>query len=346
MDKRARIMAIEKLDSENLTGPQKAAIFLLAMGEEFAESFFKELDERSIKKIGRYMSDINFIPSEVLSTVMDEFLKNFSNDVNLAVSGREVLQKVVTKALDEETAREVFKVIGDREANTPFSDLAYMPSDTLLSLIKGEHPQTIALIVSHLPQDKAAEIISILPEETKSDIAFRIVSMGQVQDEFIRELDESIKKDISGVGTVSRKFNGIEKLADILNEVDGSTEELILSYIEKEDSELAESIRQKMFVFEDLMQTEDRSFREILQNVDNQVVAKALKTASEEMKKKVFNNLSERASEMLKEDMEVMGPVRLTEVEESQQTIIRAAKKLEADGKIVLVGKGKEEVFV
>ncbi len=339
-------MAVEKLESDNLTGPQKAAIFLLAMGEEFTTSFFKELDEKSIKKIGRYMSDITFIPSEVLSVVMDEFLRNFKNDVNLAVSGRDVLQKVINKTLDEETAREVFKVIGNRDANTPFSDLAYMPSDTLLSLIKGEHPQTIALIVSHLPQEKAAEIISILPEETKSDIAFRIVKMGQVQDEFIKELDESIKKDISGVGMVSRKFNGIEKLADILNEVDGNTEELILSYIDKEDSELAESIRQKMFVFEDIIQTEDRSFREILQNVDNQVVAKALKTASEEMKQKIFNNLSERAAEMLKEDMEVMGPVRLKDVEEAQQTIIRTAKKLEADGKIVLVGKGKEEVFV
>lgn len=339
-------MAVEKLNFDNLTGPQKAAIFLLAMGEEFTESFFRDLDEKSIKKIGRYMSDITFIPSEILSAVMDEFLRNFEGDINLAVSGREVLQKVISKTLDEETAREVFKVIGSRDANTPFSDLAYMPTDTLLSLIKGEHPQTIALIVSHLPQNKAAEIISILPEETKSDIAFRIVNMGQVQDEFIRELDESIKKDISGVGTVSRKFDGIEKLAEILNEVDGSTEELILSYIEKEDSELAESVRQKMFVFEDLAQTEDRSFREILQNVDNQVVAKALKTASEEMKKKIFNNLSERAAEMLKEDIEVMGPVRLTEVEEAQQTIIRAAKKLEADGKIVLAGKGKEEVFV
>ncbi|HUU40604.1 MAG TPA: flagellar motor switch protein FliG [Desulfatiglandales bacterium] len=339
-------MAIEKLDYNHLTGPKKAAILLLAMGEEFTTSFFKELDEGSIKRIGRHMTEISFIPSDVMNAVMEEFLKNFRSDVNLTISGRELLQKVINKTLDEKTAREVFKVIGNKNANVPFSDLAYMPSETLLNLIKGEHPQTVALIISHLPQEKAAEIINILPEETKLDIALRIVKMGQVQDELIRELDESMKKDISGVGIVSRRFDGVEKLAEILNEVDNATEELILSYIEKEDSEIAEKVRQKMFVFEDLMLTEDRSFREILQNVDNQVVTKALKTASEEMKQKIFNNLSERASEMLKEDMEVMGPVRLKEVEEAQQTMIRTAKKLEAEGRIVLVGKGKEEIFV
>ena len=202
-------MAIEKLNPDNLTGPQKAAIFLLAMGEEFVASFFKELDEKSIKKIGRHMSDITFIPSGVLNAVMNEFLINFKKDVNLAISGREVLQKVVARTLDEETAREVFKVIGNRDANTPFSDLAYMPPDTLLNLIKGEHPQTIALILSHLPQEKAAEIMSIFPEETKADIALRIVKMGQVQDELIKELDESIRKEISGVGIISRRYNGV-----------------------------------------------------------------------------------------------------------------------------------------
>jgi len=138
----------------------------------------------------------------------------------------------------------------------------------------------------------------------------------------------------------------VDKLADILNEVDGKTEEYVLSHIEKEDSDIAEKIRQKMFVFEDLLQVDDKSFREILQNIDNEGLVKALKTASEELKEKIFSNLSERAAEMLREDMEVQGPVRLKEVEEAQQNIMRTAKKLEADGRIVLGSKGKEEIFV
>jgi len=339
-------MASNNLDPEKLTGPQKAAIFLLAMGEEFATSFFKELDEKSIQKVGRYMSDITYISSDVVNKVMNEFLKKFNSDINLAVSGKDFLQEVVNKTLDKETAKEVFKVIGDEHASTPFRDLAYVPTDKLFTMIKGEHPQTIALILSYLPPEKSAEILNLFPEGNKTDIALRIVTIGQVQDELIREVDEAMKNDISRIGIATRKFDGVEILANILNEVRGDAEEGVLSHIEKENSDLADSIRQKMFVFEDLLQVEERSFREILQNVDSQGLAKALKTASEELKQKIFDNLSERAADMLKEDMEIMGPVRLKEVEEVQQNILRIAKKLEADGKIVLAGKGSEDVFV
>ena len=339
-------MASTNLDSEKLTGPQKAAIFLLAMGEEYTTSFFKELDEKSIQKVGKCMSDITYVSSDIVNIVTNEFLKNFNSDVNLAVSGKDFLQQVVNKTLDEETAREVFKVIGNESTGTPFRDLAYVPTDKLFNMIKGEHPQTIALILSYLPYEKSAEILNLFPEVRKTDIALRIVTIGQVQDELIREVDEALKNDISKIGTATRKFDGVEILASILNEVGGDAEEVILSHIEKEDGDLADSIRQKMFIFEDLLQAEDRSFREILQNVDNQGLAKALKTAPEELKEKIFNNLSERAADMLKEDMEIMGPIRLKEVEEAQQNILRITKKLEAEGKIVLAGKGSEDTFV
>ena len=335
-----------KLDPNKLTGPQKAAIFLLAMGEEFTTSFFKELDEESIQKIGKYMSDITYLSSDIVKKVTNEFLTNVNNDVDLAVSGKDFLQQVVNKTLDEETAKEVFKVIGDKNTSTPFRDLVYVPIDKLFSMIKGEHPQTIALILSHLPPEKSAEILNLFPEGTKTDIALRIVTIGQVQDEIIMEVDEAIKSDISKIGIATRKFDGLETLANILNEVGGEAEEGILSHIEKEDNDLADSIRQKMFVFEDLLQIDDRNFREILQNVDNQGLAKALKTASEELKEKIFKNLSERAADMLKEDMEVMGPVRLKEVEEAQQNILRTTKKLQAEGKIAPAGKGSEDIFV
>jgi len=339
-------MADNKLNPDSLKGPEKAAIFLLAIGEKFTNSFFEGLDEKSITKIGKYMSEISYIPSETLNAVMNDFLASFKNDNNLVVSGKNFLERVVSETLDEEAARDVFKVIGNETGNAPFSDLAYMPADSLSNIIKGEHPQTIALILSYLPEGKAAEILSILPGDIKPDVAFRVTDVGQVQDEFVKELDQAIKSNLSTTGITKRKFDGVEALANMLNVVDNKTEESILAHIEQQDSDLADKIRQKMFVFEDLLEIEDKNFRAILQNVDNQLLSKALKTASEEMKEKIFRNLSERASEMLKEDMEVMGPVRLSEVEETQQGIVKIAKKLEAEGKIVFAGKGKEDVFV
>jgi flagellar motor switch protein FliG len=334
-----------KMNVDKLSGPQKAAILFLAMGEEFSTTFFKELDETSIKKIGKYMSEISYIPSDVLSTVMDEFLINFRSESDVVVSGENFLKQVVNKTLDKESAREVFKVIGEKSNNPPFSDLSYIPVEKLINIIQGEHPQTIALILSYLSYEKAAEVLKSFPEELKIDVALRLVQIGQVDVDIVNELDKVIKNELSKIGGATRKCDGVETLANILNQVDGITEESVLNHIENEDSELADMVRQKMFVFEDLLQLENRHFRDILQNVDNQLLIKALKTTSDEMKDKVFSNLSERASEMLKEDMEVMGPVKLSEVEDAQQEIIKIAKRLESEGRIVLA-KGGDDVFV
>jgi flagellar motor switch protein FliG len=334
-----------KLRADKLSGPQKAAILFLTMGEEYSTALFKELDEASIKKIGKYMSEITYIPSDVLNSVMDEFLINFKSDSNMVISGEDFLKQVVNKSMDKESAREVFKVIGEKGTSVPFSDLAYIPVENLINIIQGEHPQTIALILSYLPYEKAAEVLKTLPEELKIDVALRIVQIGQVDVEIVKELDKVIKNELSKIGGATRKCDGIETLANILNQVDGITEEAVLSHIENEDGDLADMVRQKMFVFEDLLQIENRHFRDILQNVDNQLLIKALKTTSDEMKNKVFSNLSERASEMLKEDMEVMGPVKLSEVEEAQQEVIKIAKRLESEGRIVLA-KGGDDVFV
>ena len=335
-----------KLDPDSLTGPQKAAIFLLAMGEEFTKSFFKRSDEESIQKIGKCMADITYISAEVMDAVINEFLISFGTDTNIPVSGRSFLKNVVTKTLDDEMTRKVFMAIGGDDADAPFGDLAYVPAENIANIIGGEHPQTIALVLSYLPSEKAGEIMTLLPEETRADIGLRVLRIGQVPDEIVNELDEAIKKDLSKVRVASRKFDGVDALANILNQADGETEDMVLANIEREDPDLADMVRQKMFIFEDLLQVDDRSFREILKNIDNQVLVKALKTASEDMKTKIFGNLSERAAAMLQEDMDVMGPVRLREVEEAQQAIIRAAKTLEGEGKIVLAGRGREDVLV
>jgi flagellar motor switch protein FliG len=339
-------MSYNQLSYDSLNGIQKASIMLLALGEDFTSSIFKKMDEKTIKEVGKHMSDISYIPSNVLNSVIDEFLKTFDSDHNLCVSGKSFLKDVVNKSLDENTAREVCKSIDHDSSGNPFGELAYLPSQNLVNMLEGEHPQTIALILSHLSNDKAAEVLCLFPDDIKASIAYRILLIGDVQDDVMRDLEELIKKDTANFGSSARKFDGLETLANILNEVDSNTEDNVLSFIETEDNELADMIRQKMFVFEDLILVDDKSFREILQNVENDIVVKALKTASDEMKEKIFKNLSERASDMLREDLEVLGPVRLAEVEENQQKIIKVAKKLEADGRIVLAGKGKDDVFV
>jgi flagellar motor switch protein FliG len=277
---------------------------------------------------------------------MNEFMANFNDaNHNLCVSGKDFLEKVIEKTLDKDTATEVFKVINAHGSGTPFSDLAYVSADNLFNAIHGEHPQTIALILSYFPYEKAAEILCLFREDLRAEIAYRIVKIGQVDADILRELDETIKKDLAKINVSAKKINGVETVSNILNMVDGSTEETVLAYIEEHDSDLATKVKQNMFVFEDLLATDNLQFRVVLQNIDNQLLLKALKTSSEEMKEKVFSNLSQRASEMLKDDMEAMGPVRIQEVEEAQQKIIGVAKNLEKEGKIVL-GKGKDDVFV
>jgi flagellar motor switch protein FliG len=316
------------------------------MGEEFTKSVFKRLDEESIQKIGKCMANINYISAEVMDAVINEFLISFGSESSMPVSGKSFLKNVVTKTLDDDMTRKVFMAVGGYDANAPFGDLVYAPAENIANIIGGEHPQTIALILSYLPPEKAGEIMNLLPEEKRADIGLRLVRIGRVPDEIIKELDEAIKKDLSKVRVASRRFDGIEALANILNQAGGETEDMVLAKIEREDPDLAETIRKKMFVFEDLLEVDNRGFREILKSIDNQLLIKALKTASEEMKTKIFSNLSERAAVMLKEDMEVMGPVRLREVEDAQQAIIRTAKTLEGEGKIVLAGRGREEVLV
>jgi len=328
----------DQLVPSELNGYQKAAIFLLSAGEEFSTYFFQNLDKESIKKIGQYMSDISYISSDVVDAVVNEFLSSFDNNEHLLISGKDFFTKSAKGTLGEE---ELLK-----EKTVPFEMLLKLSPDNLNSAIKGEHPQTIALILSYVPENTAADVLKLLPEDIKVEVAYRLTDLGDVSTEFIDDLDQTMRKSLSSTGTSSRKFNGVEVLASILNQVDGKTEENIMAFLEKQDSDLALSIKQKMFVFEDLLEFDDKNFREIMQNVDSQLLLKALKTASDKLKEKVFQNLSQRASEMMREDMEVLGPVRLSDVEKAQLEVLGVAKQMESEGRLVFPGKGKEDVLV
>ena len=334
------------LDKNELTGPIKAAIFLMIMGESWTSDFFKKLTDPEIRKVAEYMAEIRYVPPDILTMVMEEFLDNVEADDQLMIEGGSFLKNVVEGSFDAGKADALYQELEEDKQNIPFTYFDRMDAKMMIDFIKGEHPQTIALILAHLKPPKAAAVLMGLPKNIQGSISMRIAKMKQVPLEVVKEVDQAIEKEIIGFGSsMSREIGGLDAVVNILNEVDGSTEDNVLSWLEEEKAEMAEEIRQMMFVFEDLVNVDDRGMREILKNVDMGVLKVALKTASEDMKQKVFTNLSSRAGEMLKEDMEVMGPVRLAEVEEAQLKIVRFAKQMEAEGKIVL-GKGKEDVLV
>ncbi|NVM22127.1 MAG: flagellar motor switch protein FliG [Desulfobacterales bacterium] len=336
----------EPLDPKKITGPQKAAIFLMMMGEEYTAQVIEKLDEDEVGKLALHMSEIKYIAPDVLGRVMKEYVDEVETD-RLMIEGEAFLKALIDSGLDREKANAIYREIEKSRKNIPFSYLEGMDSNTLISFMKGEHPQTIALILSHLRSQRAAEILGGLPRDIQPVVAVRIAEISQVPAEVVTELDQTLQRELFSLGDSRsrRKIGGVSVLADILNEVDRDTEQNVLSSIEEERSEMADEIRQMMFVFEDLVKVDNRGMREILKQVDSQQLCLALKTASEEMKEKVFSNLSERAAEMLREDMEVMGPVRLSEVERAQQGVIRVSRELEAAGKVIL-SKGKEDVFV
>ncbi|MFY9942278.1 MAG: flagellar motor switch protein FliG [Desulfobacterales bacterium] len=335
-----------KLDPQNLTGPQKAAVFLLIMGEKFATAVFRKMTENEIKKVAGIMAEIEHIPGEVLAAVSEAFVAGFRQEDQVLVPGDNFIQEAITQALDPKTAEVIVNHIREKRQELPFKWSREVDREALAERIKNEHPQTIAMILSYLPPEISSEILMTVPDEQKGDIAMRIANLGQVPSEVVKAVDQALQSDLSNLDNAAAAAGGLEKLVQILGGVDRATEDTVLESIEDERNDLANEIREMMFVFEDLAKVDDRGIREILKKVESQQLVLAMKTASEEMKAKILNNLSSRAAEMLKEDLEVMGPVRLAEVEQAQQQIVRAAKELEAEGAIVLGGKGKEDVLV
>lgn len=333
------------MDSENMPGCQKAAIFLMAMGEEYATSVFERMNEQEISEIAFEMSKIDNITPEMLKAVSIDFVEKFEGESKMIIEGDSFIKNIVTKTLKEKEAKAILEDLEKKKQEKPFIWSKNVNVGTLAGYVEGEHPQTIAMILAHMPSEISSEILMNLPEEQKGDISLRIAKLGQISEDVVRDVDEALKLELSGAVGPGGKAGGLKVLVDIINGVDKATEDAVMEFVEEDDAEMANDIRNLMFVFEDLTHIDDTAMREILKKVEGQQLTFALKTATEEMKEKIFSNLSQRAGEMLKDDLEAMGPVRLTEVEEAQQAVVRAAKELEADGTITL-GKGKDDVLV
>ncbi len=333
------------LDPENISGSQKAAIFMMIMGEDFASSVFEKMNDNEISEVVFEMSKIKHISPEMLKAVSIDFVERFEGDTKMIVEGDSFIKTVVSRTMEDTQAKAILEDLEKKKQDKPFIWSRNVNVATLAGYVEGEHPQTVAMILAHMPAEISSEILMSLPEEKKGDISLRIARLGQISEDVVRDVDRALKMELSGAVGPGGKAGGLQVLVDIINGVDKATEDAIMEYVEEDDAEMANEIRNLMFVFEDLTNIDDTAMREILKKVEGQQLTYALKTATEEMKEKIFSNLSQRAGEMLKDDLEAMGPVRLTEVEEAQQAVVRAAKELEADGTITL-GKGKDDVLV
>ncbi|MDR1298403.1 MAG: flagellar motor switch protein FliG [Deltaproteobacteria bacterium] len=326
-----------KPQEHELTGPEKAAIFLLTMGEEFTTDVFKELEDIEIKSLGKAMSGIQNVSPSQIQDVLWEFMQTMEEPGDIRIKGDDFFKNTIGRALDGSRAD---GLIQDVNSPVPFSNIKNIDAKALGNFIRNEHPQTIALVLAHIDPGKSAQIISEFPEPLQQDVMLRIADLDSVPISVLDEVEQVLREEIRAQGPVGgRAAGGSSTVAEILNQVDQNTENAILTKLEEERSDLANEVRKLMFVFEDLINVDDRSIRTILKEVNNDELTLSLKAASPAMQEKIFNNLSERAADMIREDLESMGPTRLADVEKAQQAVLRAAKKLEAEGKIV-IGKG------
>jgi flagellar motor switch protein FliG len=329
-----------------MTGPQKAAMALLAMGEEASAVILRKLTTEEIKEISLHMSSIGGIKKEISDELLHEFSSLFKVEGGVPLDGDQFIRNLLPSVMRADQASEVISKIDEEKQRTPFKHLREIDPKLLAGFIKGEHPQTIAIIVSHLGHQKASQVLTFLPEQLQFEIISRIANLEAVPPDLIQEVDEVLEKELTSIGTRGQVIGGISVVAEILNHCDRRTGDNILQFLDETDTGLAEKVRKLMFVFEDLLHVNDAGIRELLKEVRNEELTMALKTASEDLKSKIFKNLSQRAAQMLQEDISMMGPARLSEVEGAQQAILNVARRLEKDGKLLMAGKDGGESFV
>ncbi|RKX63074.1 MAG: flagellar motor switch protein FliG [Thermodesulfobacteriota bacterium] len=332
-----------KIDPNKLTGPQKAAIFLMLMGEEFTSEVYKYLDEEDIKRIGIEMAKIDYIPSEAVKKILEEAnieAKEMLGD--LSVTPEEFLKQSLLKAYGEK-GKELYEEIKKEIGPETFKKLRKLDPKTIASFLSNEHPQTVAIILTHLDPDLSGQVLQLLPEKIRGEVLLRIALLNKVDPEIVKEISDALEAELQSVGSVlGKKIGGPEKAAEVLSHAGRELEDELLTEIEDENPALAEEIRRYLFTFEDFLKVDDFSIQTLLREISTDDLKLALKGASPEVKEKFFRNMSKRAADLLKEELELMPPVRITEVEKAQQNIIKTAKKLEQEGKIVLT-RGEEE---
>ena len=332
---------------EELSGIEKAAILLISLGPEKSVNVFKHLKEDEIEQLTLEIANTRSVSAQRKEQVLDEFYEVCLAQQYIAEGGITYAKELLEKALGSEKARDVIGKLTASLQVRPFEFVKKTDPTQLLNFIQDEHPQTIALILSYLSSSQASIIIAALPPEKQADVAKRIAQMDRTSPDVIKEVEKVLERKLASL--VNQDYTivgGVDAIVEILNTVDRGTEKHIIETLEIEEPELADEIRRKMFVFEDILSLDDKSIQRVLREVDNNELAMALKGSTEEVQTVIFNNLSKRLAVMIREDMEFMGPVRLKDVEEAQQKIVNIIRKLEASAEIIISRGGGDEIVV
>lgn len=327
----------------------KAAMVLILLGEEIATELFKYLSVEEIKALNDGMGKVklNEISDETQDQLITEYREMLSGDDPLMLSdGRAYLRNLVERAMAEDEAKRLIEEL-NAEQDLTITVLDPIDAKTIANVVGKEHPQTIALILAYTAPDKSAQVLGQLPLETQVEVCLRMASLESVNPQVLRDIEEALKTEMKGLVTSrGQETSGVLMVAEILNSIEKSQEEVIFEQLQEIDPDLADEIRSNMFVFEDLLKIDDRGIQALLKEIDNNTLLYALKMAPEELRQKIFSNLSSRAAEMIQEDMEVMGPTKLSDVEKAQGEITALAMKLESEGKIVIAKGGGDDQYV
>jgi flagellar motor switch protein FliG len=330
---------------EGRTGVERAAILLLTLGESEAAEILKHMGAKEVQRLGRTMAELANVSKEEVRGVLTDFTAAVELQTSLGVGSDEFIRKVLVNALGDEKAASLMERISLGGQRKGLDALKWMDSRAVADLIRNEHPQIIAIVLSYLESDQAAEVLSNFPPPMRSDLVTRVATLDGVQPSALAELDDMMEKQFAAAGGTgkSSSLGGLKAAAEIVNLLDSSMGTTIMTDIGKTDERLSQNIQDLMFVFDDLMSVDDRGMQELLRQVAADRLLIALKGVDEEFKAKVFKNMSQRAAEMLKSDLEAKGPVKLSDVEAAQKEILLAARKLADEGSINLGGKGGEE---
>ncbi|MDA3900596.1 MAG: flagellar motor switch protein FliG [Spirochaetes bacterium] len=328
-----------------LTGRQKAAIFLVTLGSEVSSEIFKHLREDEIEQLTFEIARIDKVEPAEKDQVLMEFQELMMAQEFITNGGIEYAREVLERALGTQKSIDIVNRLTSSLQVRPFDFIRRTDPSHLLNFIANEHPQTIALILAYLDPQKAAQILSSLNHDIQADVAKRIAKMDRTSPDVLREVERVLERKLSTLASEDyTSAGGIDAIVEVLNNVDRTTEKIIIEALEEDDPELAEDIKKRMFIFEDIVLLDDRSIQKVLREVDNNELGKALKGVDADVQEKIFKNMSKRAASLLKEDMDFMGPLRIRDVEESQQKIVNIIRKLEDSGEIVVARSGEEEL--
>ena len=326
----------------NDDGIQKCAILLMTLGEEEAAEVFKFLSPKEVQKLGHAMAGLTSVRRDQVDRVLNEFMLHAGEKASLGGSD-EYIRSVLTKALGSDKAANLIERILHGGDTAGIESLKWMDAASVAELIKNEHPQIIATILVHLDRDQASEVLSHFTERLRNDVVLRIATLDGIQPTALKELNDVLTKLLSGASNIKKSaLGGVRAAAEILNYVGTANETAIIASVRDYDPELAQKIQDEMFVFENLLDLDDRSIQMLLREVQSESLIVALKGTSEDLREKIFKNMSQRAAEMLRDDLEAKGPVRISEVEAEQKEILKVVRKLADEGQIVLGGKGEE----